>query len=72
MDSSKKHGIYAVILSVLGILIPILAPFALWQGMKAQKCGKSTWGLIGFILANIAMAFFVIRFVFITIGVFSI
>ena len=71
MDLSKKHGIYAVILGLQGILIPIFAPFALWQGIKARKCGKSTWGLIGFILANIAMAFFVIRFVFIAIGFFN-
>ena len=37
MDLSKKHGKYAVILSILGLIIPILAPFALWQGIKAQK-----------------------------------
>ena len=71
MEASKKHGIYAVVLSILGIIIPIFAPFALWQGIKAQKQGKSAWSLIGFILANISMALFVIRLVFIAIGFFG-
>ena len=71
MDLSKKHGKYAVTLSILGLIIPILAPFALWQGIKAQKKGDSKWGFIGFILANISMALFVIRIIFMAIGYFN-
>ena len=71
MNLSKKHGIYAVILSVLGLIIPLFSPFALWQGIKAQKCGKSTWGLMGFIFANIVMALFVVRIGAIAIGYFN-
>ena len=71
MNLSKKHGIYSVVLGVSGLIIPIFAPFALWQGIKAQRNGDSTWGLIGFIIANIAMALLVIRIVFVAIGFFN-
>jgi len=70
LKASKKHGIYAVVLSILGIIFPIFAPFALWQGIKAQKQGKSAWNIVGFILANISMALFVITLAFIAIGYF--
>ena len=71
MEKSKKHGIIAIILSLLGILFPIFSPFALWQGFKAKKLGSSAYAFIGFLLANIAMAFFVLRIAFIAIGFFK-
>ncbi len=71
-DLSKKHGIYSVVLSILGVIIPIFAPFALWQGIKAQREGDSKWGTIGFIFSNIIMALFVVRIAFMVYGYFSI
>ncbi len=71
LNLSKKHGIYSVSLGLLGLIIPIFAPFALWQGIKARRNGDSTWGLMGFIIANIALALWVVRIVFIGLGYFD-
>ena len=71
MDSSKKHGIIAITLSFLGLLIPLFAPFALWQGIKAKKLGDSKIGYIGYLLSNIIMAIFLLRLAFMAYGYFG-
>ena len=71
MDLSKKHGIIAIILSILGLLIPIFAPFALWQGLKAKKLGNSKVGYIAYLLSNIVMALFILRIAFMAYGYFG-
>jgi len=71
MNPAKKHGTIAIILSILGLIFPIFAPFALWQGIKANKLGNSKIGYIGYLFSNIVMALFVIRIVFIAYGYFN-
>ncbi len=71
MDLSKKHGIIAITLSIIGLLIPILAPFALWQGIKAKKLGSSKTGYLGYLLSNIVMALFILRIAFMAYGYFG-
>jgi hypothetical protein len=60
-----------IILSILGFLIPLFAPFALWQGIKAKRLGDSKWGYIGFLLSNISMVLLVIRLSAVAYGYFS-
>ena len=72
MNSTKKFGLNAIVLSVLSLLFPFFAPFALWQGIKAKKQNSSKLDYIGFLLSNVSMAIFVARVAGFIMGYFSI
>ena len=71
MNSTKSYGLNAIVLSVLSLLFPFFAPFALWQGLKAKKQNNSKFDYIGFLLSNIAITIFVGRIAGFIMGYFS-
>ena len=62
----RSHAETALILGILGLVVlPVLAPFAIWQAGKAEKLGVPATagrvlGWVGTVLLGVVVVFFVL------------